>query len=172
MAKHLYRNGHPKLGGRVKGTPNRKDAKKELEEKLAMERLLAARLASQEEIKLAYMNMATMSPLEVLCMGMHLRLHRGDLEGAAQLASAAVPFTSPKLTASDVRVHQSAQRPDSEVAVEIEALRAKVERAQLSQITIEATAEPAESVRSDQGINNPPEFTEQQNQQLSDAEIG
>jgi hypothetical protein len=142
-------------------------------EEEARVRLAQAKLASREEIEMAFSRLDTMSPLEVMLTGMHLKLGRGDIDGAVKIAEAAGPYTAPKLTASEVRVQQIAPRPDDEVAAEIRTLREKLERARSApQITIEATAEPAECIRSDEGINNSSQFTEQQNQQLSDAEIG
>jgi hypothetical protein len=102
-------------------------------------------LASREEIDRALQNMASMSPLEVMLMGMHLKLNRGDLEGAVQIASVACPYTAPRLAQSEVSVrHSLSSRSDADVAAEIEALRVKVERSRLAVIPpqIEAQAEP------------------------------
>ena len=84
-----------------------------------------------------------MSPLEVMLTGMHLKLGRGDIDGAQKIAEAAAPYTSPRLNATDVRVQHVADKDDAAVAAEIESLRAKIERAQTaSPLEIEAVAEP------------------------------
>jgi hypothetical protein len=103
-------------------------------------------LASREEIEIAAARMHTMTPLEVMLTGMHLKLGRGDIEGATKIAEAAAPYTSPKLVASEVRVqHSIAQRSDEEVALEIEMLRAKIGRSkELPPPQIEDTTQTAE----------------------------
>jgi hypothetical protein len=109
---------------------------------------MRAEMASREEIELAIARVPTMGPLDVMLMGMHLKLARGDLDGAMQIAAAAAPYTSPRLNATDVNVkHSLTSRSDAEVSAEIEALRAKIRQAQLSPAAtappplIEATAE-------------------------------
>jgi hypothetical protein len=136
-----FKKGHTKTGGRIKGTKNKATAAKE-ERRLLQ---LRAEMASRQEIELAIARVPTMGPLDVLLMGMHLKLSRGDLDGAMQIAAAAAPYTSPRLNATDVNVkHSLASRSDAEVSAEIEALRAKIRQAQLSTTPplIEATAEP------------------------------
>jgi hypothetical protein len=142
-----FQKGRAKTGGRRKGVPSAKHQARrraEVETKLLE---LRAELASREEIELAIARVPTMGPLDVLLMGMHLKLARGDLEGAVQIATAAAPYTSPRLNATDVNVkHSLANRSDAEVSAEIEALRAKIRQAQLSTSMeapplIEATAE-------------------------------
>jgi hypothetical protein len=138
-----FKKGHTKTGGRIKGTKNKATAVKE-ERRLLQ---LRAEMASRQEIELAIARVPTMGPLDVLLMGMHLKLSRGDLDGAIQIAAAAAPYTSPRLNATDVNVkHSLANRSDAEVSAEIEALRAKIRQAQLSTSMeapplIEATAE-------------------------------
>jgi len=138
-----FKKGHTKTGGRIKGTKNKATAVKE-ERRLLQ---LRAEMASRQEIELAIARVPTMGPLDVLLMGMHLKLSRGDLDGAIQIATAAAPYTSPRLNATDVNVkHSLTSRSDAEVSAEIEALRAKIRQAQLSAAVtapplIEATAE-------------------------------
>jgi hypothetical protein len=146
-----FQRGHARLGGKAKGSKNKATIQRERAEEEARIRLAAARMASQEEIESAAARMHTMNPLEVMLTGMHLKLGRGDVDGAMKIAEAAAPYTAPKLNASDVTVRVT-QRSDDDVAAEIEALRAKIERSRQAPIlTIEATAEVvAESVEEPQ----------------------
>ena len=145
MPKILFQKGHPKVGGRKKGRPNKNSAAAHVRaEEEARVRLALARLVSQDEIEHAAGRMHAMSPLEVMLTGMHLKLGRGDIDGAQKIAEAAAPYTSPRLNATDVRVqHVADKSDDAAVAAEIENLRAKIERAQTAPpLEIEAVAEP------------------------------
>lgn len=147
MPTPLFQKGRAKTGGKQKGTRNRATVLRERAEEEARIRLAQARLASREEIEQAASRMHTMSPLEVMLTGMHLKLGRGDIEGAQKIAEAAAPYTAPRLVQSEVRI-QTTQRTDVEIAAEIETLRAKIERArQLPVPVIEATAEPVDTTQ-------------------------
>lgn len=144
MPTPLFQKGRAKTGGKVKGTKNKATILRERAEAEAHIKLSQAKLASREEIENAMARMHTTGPLEVLLCGMHLRWARGDVEGASQLATAAVPFTSPKLTASEVTVRVQ-ERSDAEISSELEALRQKIERSRsLPAVTIEGSAQPVE----------------------------
>jgi hypothetical protein len=142
-----FQRGKAKTGGRRKGVANKGTAARQQVKEEARLLRMRAELASREEIELAIARVPTMGPLDVMLMGMHLKLARGDLDGAMQIATAAAPYTSPRLNATDVNVkHSLANRSDAEVSAEIEALRAKIGHAQLpTAVTapplIEATAE-------------------------------
>jgi hypothetical protein len=145
VPKHRFQRGHGKIGGRKPGSRNKATIQRERAEEEARIRLAAARMASQEEIEQAAARMHTMNPLEVMLTGMHLKLGRGDIDGAMKIAEAAAPYTAPKLNATEVKV-QVTHRSDAEVAAEIEALRAKIERSRMlptPPMTIETTAESA-----------------------------
>jgi hypothetical protein len=141
-----FLRGHTKFGGRKKGSRNKATILRLKAEHEALTKLAQARLASKEEIEMAAAQMHTMSPLEVMLTGMHLKLGRGDIEGATRIAEAAAPYTSAKLMASEVRVqHGIAQRSDAEVAAEIEVLRMKIARSkELPPPQIEGTAQTVE----------------------------
>lgn len=145
------------FGGRRKGSKNKKTLRRLEEQRLQREamqeariRLAQAQLASQEEIEMAASRMHTMSPLEVMLTGMHLKLGRGDIGGAIKIAEAAAPYTSPRLNATDVRVqHSVAGKSDVEVAAEIEALRMKIERSRSAPVLLEAAVTENDSVITD-----------------------
>jgi orotate phosphoribosyltransferase-like protein len=143
--------GHTKSGGRKKGSRNKSTVLRLKAEHEARTKLEQARLASWEEIEAASARMHTMTPLEVMLTGMHLKLGRGDIEGATKIAEAAAPYTSAKLVASEVRVqHSIEQRSDEEVALEMEMLRAKIARSkELPPQQIEGTAHTVEEQAQD-----------------------
>jgi hypothetical protein len=89
---------------------------------------------------------AAMSPLEIMAKVMHARYLAGDHLGALMAAQAAAPYVHPRLNASDVTVHHTtASRSDAEISAEIEAIRSRIERAQVATLPplIEASAEPS-----------------------------
>jgi hypothetical protein len=131
MPRQLFQKGRTKTGGRKKGVLNRPDTpnRRRREESRKVKKALAS-LVSQEEIELAIARIPTLGPLDVMLMGMHLRLARGDLDGAINIAGIACPFTSPKLNMAEVTVrHGSADRSDESITAEIAALRLKIEAA-------------------------------------------
>jgi hypothetical protein len=137
-----FKRGHTKTGGRVKGTKNKATVDKQRAKEEGRLLRLRAEMASRQEIELAIARIPTMNPLDVMLMGMHLKLARGDLDGAITIAAAAAPYTSPRLNATDVTVrHSLSNRTDADVRAEIEALKAKIEAAKaLPAPVIEATA--------------------------------
>jgi hypothetical protein len=90
----------------------------------------------------------TMSPLEIMAKVMRARYVAGDHLGALMAAQAAAPYVHPRLNASDVTVrHTTANRSDAEISAEIDAIRARVERAKVATLPqlIEAKAEAPET---------------------------
>lgn len=152
-----FAKGRPKTGGRVKGTINRAKVERLRAEEEARVRLAAARLASEEEIEQAVARMHTMSPLEIMLMGMHLKLGRGDIDGAQKIAEAAAPYTAPRLNAAEVKIqHSLAGLHDDQVAAEIQALQQKLAIVRQGGIPLlEAAAEPQEIVQSDTDMTHP-----------------
>jgi hypothetical protein len=127
MAKHLYRKGHAKMGGRVKGTPNRMSAE-----------ILAARQAFQAALS-GEMNF---TPLQVMYAVMMLRISRGDDAGALEAAKEAAPFVHARLNAAEVMVHHTLHnRSDEQIASDIEALRLKIASAQTIEVGPAAVAD-------------------------------
>jgi hypothetical protein len=138
MPSPRYQMGHKKLGGRSRGTPNKKTQRR-----LALEKLSSAEL---QQIMLAELKL---SPLEVMQAVMLLRINKGDYDGALVAAEKAAPYMHPRLNATDLNVrHSYASKSDAEVATEIESLKQKIAIAHRQSARappmIEATAEPVE----------------------------
>ena len=72
-----FLQGHTKFGGRKKGSRNKSTILRLKAEHEARTKLEQARLASWEEIEAASARMHTMTPLEVMLTGMHLKLGSG-----------------------------------------------------------------------------------------------
>jgi hypothetical protein len=127
--------GHPKWGGKKKGTRNINSRVRE------RERMLQAAIAAA----LTPEQVAELSPLEVMRTVMRRRIQAGDEAGALAAAAVAAPYVHARLSMSDVRVqHSTADRSDTEIAREIEALRRRVEAARAAETPlIEARALPA-----------------------------
>jgi hypothetical protein len=109
---NFFKQGHKKTGGRKKGTPNK------------MTSLLKKRFQElmDSEVK--------MTPLQAMLGILKIRVDQGDFEGALLAAEKAAPYVHARLNATDVRVlHSVAGKSDSEIAVEIAALRAKLDAA-------------------------------------------
>ncbi len=81
MPSPRYQKGHKKLGGRRKGTLNKKTQRR-----LALEKLSSAEL---QQIMLAELKL---SPLEVMQAVMLLRINKGDYDGALVAAEKAAPY--------------------------------------------------------------------------------
>jgi hypothetical protein len=139
-----FERGRAKTGGRKKGSPWRLENSDTVRRKLKAAALERAKQASRDEVALAVAAIPSMGPLEVLLMGMHLKLARGDLDGAMQIATAAAPYTSPRLNAAEVRVqHSVANHSDDAIAAEIELLRLKIEAARtIDGAVVTTPAEP------------------------------
>jgi hypothetical protein len=113
-----FQKGRAKVGGRKKGTPNKASAQRKAA--IAAIEETAARLGLQP---------IEASPLQVMCTVMCLRLQERDYESAVDIAAMAAPYIHARLNATDVSIrHSVANRSDAEIALEIEALRAKVEQ--------------------------------------------
>jgi hypothetical protein len=126
--------GHPRWGGRRKGTPSKAVQLRRDEIAQAIRR---QRPVPDEVLQ--------MSPIEVMGRIMRLRYAEGDLIGALAAASSLAPYLHPRLSMNDTTVrHEVANRSDAEIAAEIEAVRARIERAKLASLPplIEARAEP------------------------------
>jgi hypothetical protein len=124
-----FGKGHAKRGGRKKGVPN-KDSQ---EAKERLQQLLGETIS--------------FTPLQIMYAVMQIKLERGDPDGALVAAEKAAPYVHARLNATDVRVqHSVAGKSDTEVAAEIEALRAKlaVSRSLAPPAMIEASADPIE----------------------------
>jgi hypothetical protein len=75
-----------------------------------------------------------MSPLEIMSRVMHHRYAAGDHLGALVAAQAAAPYVHPRLQMTDVTVRHSAPgKSDEQLALEIEALRRRIEAARAAE---------------------------------------
>jgi hypothetical protein len=143
MVKHLYQKGHPKLGGRKKGTKNWRTVNEPPKEKKSYSRARREVLAAKEAFQAALAGDMKFTPLQVMHAVMLLRISQGDDQGALEAAKEAAPYVHARLNASEVMVHHSLHnRSDAEIASDIEALRLKIAASK----TIEATAEPVYTV--------------------------
>jgi hypothetical protein len=108
---------------------------------------------AKQEFQAALAGEMKFTPLQVMHAIMLLRISQGDHEGALMAAREAAPYCHARLNATDVRLqHSIADRPDSEIAAEIVALRTKLDAARslpAPPITIEATARPVELVEAE-----------------------
>jgi hypothetical protein len=127
--------GHPRWGGRRKGTPSKAVQLRRDEIAEVMRR---QRPVPDEVLQ--------MSPIEVMGRIMRLRYAEGDLTGALAAASSLAPYLHPRLSMNDTTVrHEVANRSDAEIVAEIKAIRARIECAKLASLPplIEARAEPS-----------------------------
>jgi len=122
-----FQKGHPRLGGRKKGVPGKRNSRyaEYAKQQQREQEILEAKQAFQD----ALAGVTNFSPLQVMHAVMLLRISKGDAAGALEAAREAAPYVHAKLNAAEVRVqHSIAQRSDEEVALEIEMLRAKIAR--------------------------------------------
>jgi hypothetical protein len=135
----LFIKGHSKLGGRVKGTPNKAtqaliDAQKAAEEEV---------LRAKAEFQAAMAGEMKFTPLQVMHAVMLLRIGKGDHDGALAAAKEAAPYVHARLAMNDLRVqHTLAGKSDAEISVEIEELRHKIARSRQQPPLIETNLEP------------------------------
>jgi hypothetical protein len=130
--------GHPRSGGRRKGISNIALQRREL----ALQEAMAGALTPEQ--------VAELSPLEVMRAVMRERFRAGDHAGALAAAAVAAPYVHARLAMSEVNVHHStANRSDAEIAVEIEALRRRIEAARAVEVvpnTALIEAQPVQSI--------------------------
>src|SRR5215471_17080277 len=111
--------GHPKWGGRKKGTVSRK--------------VLARQQAFEDALNACDLlpeTIATMTPLATMLVVMRHRLTAKDYDGALVAAEAAAPFVHPRLASADLTVRNTdVSKSDAELAAELAEIRAKSEAA-------------------------------------------
>jgi hypothetical protein len=130
---NFFRQGHKKLGGRKKGTPNKTDARKANQKRI---------FGDDFEAAIKELTLARLSPLEVINAIMFIKISKADYDGALIAAEKAAPYVHARLNATDVRVHHSAaDRTDIELAADIVALRAKLQASRSLPPTIEMRPE-------------------------------
>jgi hypothetical protein len=128
--------GHPRWGGRIKGTPNKATVQRA--------RMISEALAPiVAEGKLLPEHVATMQPLDVLLLIMRKRLLAEDWNGAVVAAQSAAPYVHSRVTIVDTTVRHVTEQSDAELDAELTALRAKVNQAR-QPLLIEARAEAPE----------------------------
>jgi hypothetical protein len=110
--------GHPRWGGKKRGTPNRATVERA--------RLFAEAIS---ELGPAAERLRELSPLDAMLLVLRNRLERGDENGILAAAQAAAPYCHGRLSITDTTVRHVTDRSDTELAAEIEALRQRVERA-------------------------------------------
>jgi hypothetical protein len=139
-------HGHPRWGGKKKGTRNRQTIQRA--------RMMAEALAPLvAEGKLLPEDVAQMMPLQVLLLIMRQRVIVEDWHGAVVAAQAAAPYTHAKLTIVDQTVRHVAEPSDAELEAELASLRAKVQQARspppLIEGKVEAEDTPSETATND-----------------------
>jgi hypothetical protein len=108
--------GHPKAGGRKKGTPN----------KATVERANAIAKA-YSEARLTEADVSSITPLEALLLVMRRRLVAGDDVGVVAAATAAAPYCHARLVNSELRVRNEYHvLTDSELVAKRIELRKKL----------------------------------------------
>jgi hypothetical protein len=123
---------------------------------------LRAKLSLPDEVVIPPEIMA-MTPLEVMLRAMRQRYGEGDILGALTAAGMAAPYVHARLSASDIRVHHNnpANRSDTEIAMEIEGLRKRIEAARAVEavplIEAQVVPEPVEVVEADQRAGKKPD---------------
>jgi hypothetical protein len=111
-----FQKGHTKLGGKKKGSVNKKTE--------ARRHLIGN--TEQALIQLGK-DPTTVSPLMVMCSVMCLKLQQGEYKAAVEIAQMAAPYVHPRLNASDVNVkHSLTGRSNAEIIADIETLQAKI----------------------------------------------
>jgi hypothetical protein len=121
MRPGTFQKGHAKLGGRRKGSVN----KKMTFQREAMEAVFARLGVAPERI-------AELSPLQMMLACGHLAIEAGDRAGLLAAASAAAPYMHPRLSSSDVRVkHDLGDKSDEELLAELAGIEARIAAAHL-----------------------------------------
>jgi hypothetical protein len=115
-----FQKGHAKVGGKKKGTPNKKT--------------VAARQALQDALTKCGLlpdEIATMTPLAAMMVVMRHRLTAADYDGALAAAREAAPYLHPRLSQQDLTVHNVDQaRSDADLKAELAEIQAKMAAAE------------------------------------------
>jgi hypothetical protein len=133
--------GHGKLGGRRKGTPNRKQQLK-----------IDALNAAFERVGLTAERLQGITPLQGMMVCLHMAIEAKDRPGILAASAAAAPYVHPRLSSSEVRVKTTptAQMSDDELLRRAELMTQQLQRAgKLPPPTIESRA--VKSALVDQG---------------------
>jgi hypothetical protein len=110
-----FRPGHAKVGGRVKGKPNRTT----IERHEALQRALESCADLPEGVR-------NMTPLACLLTAMRYAWHLKDFENATRYAEIACPYVHPKLASADLTVRNTdVSKSDAELAAELAEIREK-----------------------------------------------
>lgn len=113
--------GHPRYGGRTRGTLNHATR---LRQQALANATIAAALTPEQITEL--------TPLEVMRAIMRNRFHAGDYDGALAAAKEAAPYVHAKLSSSDVRLTgELTTKTDAELVAEIAALEGKIAAARV-----------------------------------------
>jgi len=114
--------GHPKWGGRVKGTKNRPH--------LGRQALIDSQIKKATAELAAATTPEAMTPLEAILLCMHWAIDRGDHAAILAAATAAAPYCHARLAIADVRV-TTTQAPmnEEQLAIEIATLEKRIAEA-------------------------------------------
>jgi hypothetical protein len=113
--------GHPKYGGRKPGVQNKKIAARKMAEAEAL--LEAVKQISE----LPPLQLAELTPLNIMEYIMVARFQAGDHAGALSAAQSCAPYLHPRLTAGEVRVtHGYSNMSDEQLFREARALEGKM----------------------------------------------
>jgi hypothetical protein len=132
--------GHPRWGGRKKGVPSK--ARRTRDQLVRDTFQFGSEVAIPEEI-------LALTPLQIMAKVMHSRYAAGDHAGALSAAACAAPYCHARLSMSEMNIHHSTpNRSDTDIAMEIEGLRRRIEQARVAESPplIEAQAEAVEPV--------------------------
>lgn len=112
--------GHPRYGGRAKGKRNSATLLKEEAQQRALQ-------AAYDELQLTPEQIALMTPLESMLICMRWSLAARDRAGIIAAAGAAAPYVHYRLSSSEVRVkHDYAVLSDEQLLIEATALESKM----------------------------------------------
>jgi hypothetical protein len=137
--------GHPRWGGKKKGTKNRATVRHEqVIRDVFREGSEGSEVAIPPEV-------LALTPLEIMARVMRARYVAGDHAGALQAAAHAAPYVHARLSISAATITHTTDRSDSELAAEIEALRQRIDRARTASLlpVIEAQAEGLDNGHAD-----------------------
>jgi hypothetical protein len=108
--------GHPRYGGRQKGSLNRKD-------RLHQQAIAAATIAAA----LTPEQVAELTPLEVMRAIMRNRFRAGDYNGALAAARECAPYCHARLAQTEMRITgELSAMSDADLTEEIAALEARI----------------------------------------------
>ena len=122
-----FERGHTKVGGRRKGS---------VDKKVAARRQLAA--MALQDLGLSAEEIAKLNSIAVMELVMHARLKAGDHSGALMAAAELAPYQAPRLSASAVAIRtEHRAKSDAEIEAEIRTIEARL------RLTVEAEAADA-----------------------------